>query len=151
MESQRSDTPAQEADGASVHPAGFCQGQGLIVVYGNAAFQSVFGPECVGLPAREGMVGLSRDAFTLMDAVLSLGRPASRWVRLNGRPWRLVVAPRTEMGSGETYGVAFHLRPRDEASGVAPADGEEAGEGAPHNRKRSSRSRENLKQDDPER
>ncbi len=114
MASQRSDPRPSELDGSAVHPAGFCQGQGLLVVYGNKAFQSIFGPECVGLPAREGMVGLSRDAFTLMDAVLSLGKPASRWVRLNGEPWRLVAAPRQDVETGAAYGVAFHLRPRDE-------------------------------------
>jgi hypothetical protein len=48
-----------------------------------------------------------------MDAVLSRGRPAARWVKLNGRRWRLTVAPRNDPGTGETYGVAFHLREED--------------------------------------
>jgi hypothetical protein len=103
----------QPEDGAAIHPAGFCQGPGLIVVYGNEAFRSLFGAACVGMPAREGMVGLRRDGFAVMDAVLSRGRPAARWVKLNGRRWRLTVAPRNDPGTGETYGVAFHLREED--------------------------------------
>jgi hypothetical protein len=106
--------PEQAEDGASIHPAGFCNGPGLIVIYGNAAFRDVFGAESVGLPAREGMMGISRDAFAVMDAVLARGRAAARFVRLNGAAWRLTVAPRLDPGTGEPYGVAFHLRPRDE-------------------------------------
>jgi hypothetical protein len=106
--------PAQAADdGSTTNPAGFCHGAGLIVVHGNAAFKRVFGAGCVGLPAREGMVGLSRDGFGVMDAVLARGRPAARWVRMQGSQWRLTVAPRIDPGTGEIYGVAFHLRRRD--------------------------------------
>ncbi|MGD0019558.1 MAG: hypothetical protein ABSD62_09930 [Candidatus Limnocylindrales bacterium] len=109
--------PADEADrapdGAAVHPAGFCHGPGLIVVHGNPAFRRVFGDGSVGLPAREGMLGLSRTGFTLMDAVLRQGRPLARWVRLAGETWRMTASPRIDPGSGEIYGVAFHLRPRD--------------------------------------
>ena len=97
------------ADRSTVNPAGFCHGHGLIVVHGNAAFKRLFGSDCIGLPAREGMLGLSRDAFTVMDAVLDRGKPAARWVRYAGGRWRLTVAPRKDPESGETYGVAFHL------------------------------------------
>jgi hypothetical protein len=100
-------------DGPNVNPAGLCHGAGLIVVYGNPAFCHVFGDGSVGLPAREGMLGLSRTGFTLMDAVIKGGQPRSRWVRLAGETWRMTAAPRTDPGTGEVYGVAFNLRPRD--------------------------------------
>jgi hypothetical protein len=112
----RTDKPHPQGltpDGAETNPAGFCQGPGLIVVYGNPAFKRVFGDTSVGLPAREGMMGLSRTAFTLMDAVFRQARPLARWVRLSGETWRMTVAPRTDAGTGEVYGVAFNLRPRD--------------------------------------
>jgi hypothetical protein len=102
-----------DRDGPATHPAGMCQGAGLIVVYGNPAFKRVFGEGSVGLPAREGMLGLSRTGFTLMDAVIRQGRPLARWVRLAGETWRMTAAPRADLESGEVYGVAFHLRPRD--------------------------------------
>jgi hypothetical protein len=102
-------------DGSKINPAGFCRGGGLVVIYGNEAFRSMFGAGCVGMPAREGMVGLSRDGFAVMDAVLARGRPGARWVRLRGEQWRLTCVPRIDLESGETYGVAFHLRRREES------------------------------------
>lgn len=109
--------PAAEADeaqdGPQAHPAGICHGAGLIVVHGNPAFKRVFGVGSLGLPAREGMLGLSRTGFTLMDAVLRQGRPLARWVRLAGETWRMTATPRIDPGTGEIYGVAFHLRPRE--------------------------------------
>ncbi len=105
--------PDQTQDGPATNPAGVCHGAGLIVVHGNPAFKRIFGVGSVGLPAREGMLGLSRTGFTLMDAVIREGRPLARWVRLAGETWRMTAAPRIDPGSGEVYGVAFHLRPRD--------------------------------------
>ena len=102
-------------DGPNIHPAGMCRGPGLLVVYGNPAFKRAFGDGSVGLPAREGMLGLSRTGFALLDAVLDQGRPLARWVRLGGETRRMTAAPRTDPGTGEVYGVAFHLRPRDPA------------------------------------
>jgi hypothetical protein len=81
------------------------------------------------LPAREGMVGLSRDGFGTMDAVLARGRPAARWVRLNKERWRLIVAPRIELGTGEVYGVAFHLAREEGEAGVAGDDWTATAEG----------------------
>ncbi len=120
----RSTDPAAESDetpdGAATNPAGVCHGSGLIVVHGNPAFRRVFGDGSVGLPAREGMLGLSRTGFTLMDAVIRQGRPLARWVRLAGESWRMTAAPRIDPGTGEVYGVAFHMRPRDpESRGAA--------------------------------
>lgn len=100
-------------DGPTTNPAGMCHGPGLIVVYGNPAFKRVFGDGSVGLPAREGMLGLSRTGFTLLDAVMRQGRPLARWVRLAGETWRMTAAPRIDPGTGEVYGASFHLKPRD--------------------------------------
>ncbi len=33
---------------------------------------------------------------------------------MGGRDWRMTVAPRRDPGTGEVYGVAFHLRQRDD-------------------------------------
>jgi hypothetical protein len=51
-----------------------------------------------------------------MDAVLASGRPAARWVRLDGEEWRLTVAPRVDPGNAEVYGVRFHLQRREPAA-----------------------------------
>ena len=103
-------------DGPATNPAAMCHGTGLIVVYGNPAFKRVFGDGSVGLPAREGMLGLSRTGFTLLDAVLRQGRPLARWVRLAGETWRMTAAPRIDPGTGEVYGASFHLKPSDPQS-----------------------------------
>jgi hypothetical protein len=98
--------------GAETRPAGMCTGPGHVVVYGNPAFVTEFGGEAVGLPAREGMLGLPSTAFALLDAVLRDGRPFARWVRRGGQEWRLTAMPRLDPETGEPYGVAFHLRRR---------------------------------------
>jgi hypothetical protein len=115
----RRDADAQ--DGASTRPAGMCLGRGHLVVYGNRAFRLAFGDRAVGVPAREGLVGLSHDAFELLDAVLSGGRPLACWVRLGAEEWRMTAAPRTDPGTGEVYGLAFHLRARSDLPAVADA------------------------------
>ncbi len=101
-------------------PAGFANGPGHIVVYGNPAFLTMFGTAAVGLPARETMLDLPAEAFALLDAVLSDGRPLARWVdRLDGT-WRLTAVPRRDPETGDVYGVAFHLRARSDLPIVAP-------------------------------
>jgi hypothetical protein len=100
--------------GALTRPAGFCSGPGHIVVYGNPAFVSAFGEQSVGLPAREGMVGLPAEAFTLLDTVLREGRPLARWVTREGDDWRLTAMPRLDVETKQPYGVAFHLRARSD-------------------------------------
>jgi hypothetical protein len=97
-----------------LRPAGFCVGPGHIVVYGNAAFVAEFGDRCVGLPAREGMLGLPADAFAVLDAVFASGRPLARWIRRDDEEWRITAAPRVDADTAETYGVAFHLRARSD-------------------------------------
>jgi hypothetical protein len=87
-------------------------GPGHRIVHGNAALCEEFGAAVVGLPAREGLLGLPGEAFALLDAVLRDGRPLARWLHREGGDWRLTVAPRIDPGSHEVYGVAFHLRAR---------------------------------------
>ncbi|HEX7473882.1 MAG TPA: hypothetical protein VF323_12425 [Candidatus Limnocylindrales bacterium] len=109
--------PAPAPGGAvpvPLRPAGFCVGPGHMVVYGNAAFVAEFGHGCVGLPAREGMLGLPADAFAVLDAVFASGRPLARWIRRDEEDWRLTAAPRVDPETAETYGVAFHLRARSD-------------------------------------
>jgi hypothetical protein len=118
------DRPANEPkDGATTRPAGMCEGPGHLVVYGNEAFRVVFGAQCVGLPAREGLIGLPPDGFTVLDAVLRDGRPAARWITMRGLEWRLTAAPRRDPVTSEVFGVAFHLRRRDDLPVVAGPPG----------------------------
>ena len=114
------DEPTRSS-GSTTRPAGLCAGPGHVVVYGNAAFVSTFGGQSVGLPAREGMLGLPAEAFGLLDAVLREGRPLARWITREGRQWRLTAMPRFEFGSAEPYGVAFHLRARSDLPVLPPA------------------------------
>ena len=93
------------------NPSAFHLGPGHIIVHGNSAFVNAFGSECMGQPAREAMLALPHEAFELMDLVFARGRPLARRIRLHGREWRLVVAPRRDPETEETYGVASHLRP----------------------------------------
>jgi hypothetical protein len=105
--------PLQDRAPAERRPAGMCRGQGHVVVYGNPAFVATFGAGAVGMPAREGIVDLPPSAFSLLDAVLTRGKPLAKWIRLGGADWRLTVAPRVDP-AGEVYGVSFHLRERSD-------------------------------------
>jgi hypothetical protein len=103
-------------DGPAVRrPAGMCRGPGHIVVYGNPAFIGAFGARAVGMPARESLLDLPPAAFTLLDAVLSRGKPLARWIRYGGEEWRMTVVPRVDP-DGEVYGVSFHLRARSDGA-----------------------------------
>lgn len=93
-------------------PAAMCLGPGHVVVYGNPAFVAVFGAGVIGIPAREGLVELPREALALLDMVFARRRPLARWIQWLGGEWRLTVAPRVDAESGETYGVSLHLRER---------------------------------------
>jgi hypothetical protein len=81
------------------------------VMFSNPAFAATFGGPGLGMPAREVMVGLPGEAFALMDRVLREGRPLARQVRLRSAPRRLVVVPRIDPETHETYGVTTHLVP----------------------------------------
>jgi len=100
--------------GPETRPAALATGPGHVVVHGNPAFRAMFGDGAVGLPARESMLGLPPAAFDLLDAVLRRGRPLAGWIRVDDREWRLTATPRREFGTNEVYGVAFHLRARDD-------------------------------------
>jgi PAS domain-containing protein len=93
------------------YPAAFHVGAGHMIVHGNRAFIEAFGKGCIGQPAREALLELSSAAFELMDLVYQGGKPlACRIVTPDGER-RLVVAPRRDPETGETYGVTTHLRP----------------------------------------
>lgn len=122
-----SDRERSTADGGAParRPAAVCHGPGHVVKYGNPAFVTIFGAQCVGLPAREGLLDLPADAFVLLDVVLAQGRPFSRWLRLGEVEWRMTAAPRVDPGTHEVYGVAFHLRARSDLPVLAARSGEE--------------------------
>lgn len=113
------DTPTSQ------RPAGMCLGSGHLVVYGNPAFVALFGRQCLGLPARETMLGLPAAAFDLLDAVLREGRPLARWIVIEGDDWRMTAIPRVEFETGETYGVSFHLRRRSDLPVLLPGPSDE--------------------------
>jgi hypothetical protein len=118
------------ACGPEVCPAGMCKGRGHVVVYGNPAMVSRFGV-CTGMPAREAMPDLPREAFDLLDAVFVRAKPLARWIRLDGERWRMTAVPRVDAGDGEVYGVSFHLQSAsDMARAAAEADASDAGEGS---------------------
>ena len=67
------------------------------------------------MPAREGLLTLPGAAFTALDAAFTRGRPVARWIRWSGADWRLTVAPRVDVETGDVYGVSFHLRARGDS------------------------------------
>jgi hypothetical protein len=93
-------------------PASFHLGPGHLIVHGNPAFLDQFGP-VVGQPAREALTSLPAEAFELMDRVFRQGRPLARRIATREGLRRLVVAPRQDPETGETYGVACHVRRLD--------------------------------------
>jgi hypothetical protein len=107
-------TIVSKTSGAVTRPAGLCAGPAHVVVYGNPAFVAAFGAGSVGLPAREGMLGLPGEGFALLDAVLRDGRPLALWLMRDGEDWRLTAMPRFDPETQEPYGVAFHLRARSD-------------------------------------
>jgi hypothetical protein len=108
------DDPGPDLPSFARRPAGFANGPGHVVVYGNPAFRLMFGDAAIGLPARETMLDLPPEAFTLLDAVLADGRPLARWVERPDGTWRLTAIPRRDPETGDVNGVAFHLRARSD-------------------------------------
>lgn len=92
------------------HPAAFHDGQAHVIRWANPPFLALFGDGLVGQPAREALTGLPRRAFGLMDRVLREGRPLAVRVATPAGERRLVVVPRKDVETGETYGVTIHLR-----------------------------------------
>ncbi len=101
-------------DGAHTRPAAMSRGPGHVVVYGNEAFRAIFGDGCIGLPAREGLVGVPAAGFAVLDAVYARGRPGARWIELGGERWRLTAAPMADPETRAVYGLRFHFRRRDD-------------------------------------
>ncbi|HEV8402397.1 MAG TPA: hypothetical protein VGQ31_05125 [Candidatus Limnocylindrales bacterium] len=99
---------------AEASPAAFHHGAGHMIMHGNPAFIEAFGPQVVGQPAREALVGLPPKAFELMDLVFATGKPGACRVTTAAGPRRLVVVPRRDPETGETYGVTTHLRTVDD-------------------------------------
>lgn len=106
---------AESGEPTAGHPAAFHDGAAHIIRWANPPFESLFGAGCVGLPAREAMTGLGRGGFELMDRVLREGRPLARRVTTPAGVRRLVVVPRRDVETGETYGVTTHIRVADSA------------------------------------
>jgi hypothetical protein len=106
--------------GPGTRPAGMCHGPAHLVVYGNEAFQTLFGKQCLGLPAREGLVGLPASGFEVLDVAYARGRPVARWIRLRAADWRMTAAPMADPETREVYGVRFHLRRSDDIPVVLP-------------------------------
>ena len=100
--------PAATMTGPS--PAAFHYGPAHLIMHGNPAFMTAFGETTLGMPAREAMTDLPRAAFELMDRVYREGRPLARRVSTPDGERRLVVVPRRDPETGETYGVTTHLR-----------------------------------------
>jgi hypothetical protein len=86
-----------------------------MIMHGNPAFIEAFGANALGQPAREALIGLPPKAFELMDLVYATGKPGACQVTTAAGPRRLVVVPRHDPETGETYGVTTHLRPVDGA------------------------------------
>ncbi len=105
------DPPTPARLGRSPAPAAFHFGPAHLIMHGNPAFIARYGAEAVGQPAREAMLDWPRDAFALLDRVLAEGRPLARSIDLPDGPRRLVVVPRTDPETLETYGVTTHLAP----------------------------------------
>jgi hypothetical protein len=95
---------------AAGHPAAYHDGAAHVIRWANPRFLELFGEACLGLPAREAMTGFGRSGFELMDRVLHEGRPLARRVATPAGELRLVVVPRRDIETGETFGVATHLR-----------------------------------------
>ena len=101
---------------ATPTPAAFHYGAAHVIMHGNPAFLALYGRSSLGMPAREVMTELPRAAFELMDRVLREGRPLARRLALPAGEFRLVVVPRLDPETGETYGVTTHLRVQDLAA-----------------------------------
>jgi hypothetical protein len=95
----------------AANPAAFHSGPAHVIVHGNSAFLETFGAGCVGQPARETLVSLPAEAFLLMDTVYREGKSLATRTKTSDGPKRLVIAARCDPETGETYGVASHIRP----------------------------------------
>ena len=100
----------RSASGHVVLTGGVPLRAGHMIMHGNPAFIEAFGAHAIGQPAREALIGLPPKAFELMDLVFATGKPGACQVTTAAGPRRLVVVPRRDPETGETYGVTTHLR-----------------------------------------
>jgi hypothetical protein len=84
-------------------------GLGHRVVHANPAFVAEFGAVPVGMPAEEALLDLPPAILEVVDRAMAEGRPLATWVSVRGSRRRLTVAPRTDVETGEVYGVALRL------------------------------------------
>ena len=93
---------------APQQPVALLYGRGRQIVHANPAFVAEFGA-CTGMPAEEALVGMPRRVFDVVDRAFETARPVATWVTIAGTRRRLTVAPRTDLETGEIYGVAIRL------------------------------------------
>jgi hypothetical protein len=80
-----------------------------LIVHANPAFVVEFGATSLGLPATEALPDWPRRVFDVIDRAFDTARPVAAWVTIAGTRRRLTVAPRTDVETGEIYGVAIRL------------------------------------------
>jgi hypothetical protein len=80
-----------------------------LIVHANPAFVVTFGATSLGLPATEALPDWPRRVFDVIDRAFDTARPVAAWVTIAGVRRRLTVAPRTDVETGEIYGVAIRL------------------------------------------
>ena len=93
-------------------PVALLYGPGHRIVHANPAFVAEFAagrPLPIGVPAAEVLLDMPRIVLQVVDRVLASGRPLATWVTIGGARRRLTVAPRTDVETGEVYGVAIRL------------------------------------------
>jgi hypothetical protein len=100
---------APAVDAQAPQPVALLYGRGRLIVHGNPAFIAEFGAGVVGLPASEALPDWPHRVFEVIDRAFDAGRPVAAWVSISGARRRLTVAPRADLETGETYGVAIRL------------------------------------------
>jgi len=80
-----------------------------LIVHGNPAFIAEFGAGLLGMPASEALPDWPHRVFEVVDRAFEGGKPVAAWVTIGGARRRLTVAPRTDVETGEIYGVALRL------------------------------------------
>ena len=84
-------------------------GPGHRIVHANPAFVAEFGVFPLGVPASEALIDLPPLVLQVVERAIAEARPLACWVEVAGRRRRLTVAPRSDVETGEVYGVALRL------------------------------------------
>jgi len=104
------DAPRQSVQ----QPAALLYGPGHRVVHANAAFVAEFGALPIGVPAVEALLDFPPIVLEVVERAVAERRALATWVVVRGERRRLAVAPRSDVETGEVYGVALRLaRPED--------------------------------------